>query len=83
MDNRVVIACLCRSNRTPRPIIAVAALLFAAVYALLAGFSVPTQRSFYMLVAVTWALSRREPWPLPKILLFAALAVLVPDLLLC
>lgn len=70
---------VCAVQTAHRPIIAVAALLFAAVYALLAGFSVPTQRSFYMLVAVTWALSRREPWPLPKILLFAALAVLIPD----
>lgn len=68
-----------RGRLPPRVAAATAGLLAATAYALLAGFSVPTQRSLYMLAAVAWALLRREWWSGRKVWLFALLAVLIPD----
>ena len=68
-----------RGRLPPRVAAVTAGLLAATAYALLAGFSVPTQRSLYMLAAVAWALLRREWWSGRKVWLFALLAVLVPD----
>ncbi|POZ59956.1 DNA internalization-related competence protein ComEC/Rec2 [Chromobacterium alticapitis] len=51
-------------TRSPRVATAVAAWLAAAVYALLAGFSVPTQRTLFMLLVASGCLiSRRQLSP--------------------
>lgn len=65
---------------------AVAGALAALAYALIAGFSVPTQRTFFMLAAIAVALwfgrgisgSRILAWALLAVLLFDPWAVLAP-----
>jgi competence protein ComEC len=58
---------------------AVAGMLCAGSYALLAGFSVPTQRTLYMLVALAVALWSGRPVSMSLALCWALLAVIVPD----
>jgi competence protein ComEC len=58
---------------------AVAALLTAISYALLAGFAVPAQRTVYMVAAVTAALWLKRGFSPGQILSIALLAVLIPD----
>lgn len=58
---------------------AVAALLTAISYALLAGYAVPAQRTVYMVAAVTAALWLKRDFSPGQILAMALLAVLVPD----
>lgn len=58
---------------------AVAALLTAISYALLAGYAVPAQRTVYMVAAVTAALWLKRSFSPGQILAIALLAVLVPD----
>lgn len=58
---------------------ALAALLTAIGYALLAGYAVPAQRTVYMVAAVTAALWLNRNFSPGQILAIALLAVLVPD----
>lgn len=58
---------------------ALAALLTALAYALLAGYGVPAQRTVYMVGAVTIALWLRRNFSLTQILSIALLGVLLPD----
>lgn len=58
---------------------ALAALLTAISYALLAGFAVPAQRTVYMVAAVTAALWLNRNFSPGQILAIALLGVLVPD----
>ena len=58
---------------------ALAALLTAIGYALLAGYAVPAQRTVYMVAAVTVALWLNRNFSPGQILAIALLAVLVPD----
>ena len=57
----------------------VAGWLTAAAYALLAGFEVPAQRTFYMLTVVAAALLSGRNFGVLRTVLFALLAVLVLD----
>lgn len=54
-------------------------LLFAAGYALLAGWGVPAQRTVGMIVVVVLLRSAGWRWPLHAVLLAAALAVVLAD----
>ena len=54
-------------------------LLFAAAYALLAGWGVPAQRTVGMIAVVVLLRSAGWRWPLPAVLLAAALAVVLAD----
>jgi len=56
-----------------------AGVLVAFVYALLAGFSVPTQRTFYMLMVFAIALWSSRQWTLFQVLCMALLVVVVID----
>jgi competence protein ComEC len=58
---------------------AIAALLTALVYALLAGFGVPAQRTVYMVAAVAAALWLNRNFSLGQILSIALTGVLLPD----
>ncbi|MCY7387693.1 MAG: DNA internalization-related competence protein ComEC/Rec2 [Burkholderiales bacterium] len=58
---------------------AVAGALAALAYALIAGFSVPTQRTFFMLAAIAIALWFGRGWSASRILAWALLAVLLLD----
>lgn len=58
---------------------ALASLLVAIGYALLAGFAVPAQRTVYMVGAVTAALWLNRNFSLGQLLSIALLGVLVPD----
>jgi competence protein ComEC len=58
---------------------AVAALLVATGYSLLAGFGVPAQRTMYMVGTVACALWLNRNFSLGQILSFALLGVLLPD----
>lgn len=58
---------------------ALAALLVAVGYALLAGFAVPAQRTVYMLAAVTVALWLNRNFSPGQLLAIALLGVLIPD----
>ena len=53
--------------------------LLALVYALLAGFSVPTQRTVYMLMTIALALMLKREIALSRILLLALLVVVILD----
>jgi competence protein ComEC len=53
--------------------------LAATAYALLAGWGVPAQRTVWMIGAVVLLRSAGLRWPLPLVLLVAALAVAVAD----
>lgn len=66
--------------RVPAPKVAIAAGWCAAgAYALLSGFAVPTQRTFYMLTVVAWALWSARHLGLSRGLLLALLLVLLID----
>ncbi len=66
--------------RMPAQKVAIAAGWCAAgVYALLSGFSVPTQRTFYMLTVVAWALWTGRHLGLSRGLLLALWLVLLID----
>ena len=54
-------------------------LMFAAGYALLAGWGVPAQRTVGMIAVVVLLRSAGWRWPLPAVLLAAALAVVLAD----
>ena len=54
-------------------------LLLAAAYAVLAGWGVPAQRTIGMLATVVLLQSLGLRWPLPHVLLMAALAVALGD----
>lgn len=56
-----------------------AGLLMALAYSLLAGFSVPTQRTLFMLAAIVLALWRGRSVAASQILAFALLVVVVID----
>jgi len=58
---------------------AVAALLTAIGYALLAGYAVPAQRTVYMVAALTAALWLNRNFSPGQILAIALLGVLIPD----
>lgn len=73
------IARRCRTHIPPRVWAALAGLLAASAYAFLAGFSVPTQRTLYMLLVGVLCLLRRDRWPLRVIWLLAGIAVLLFD----
>jgi competence protein ComEC len=62
-----------------RKVAAAAGLAAALGYALIAGFSVPTQRTFYMLLAVGIALWGDRNTSPSRVLAFAALVVAVLD----
>ena len=62
-----------------RKIAAVAALLVATCYSLLAGYGVPAQRTVYMVATVAGALWLNRNFSLSQILSFALLGVLFPD----
>ncbi len=65
----------------PAPqVAAVAALLAAALYAMLAGFTIPTQRALVMLsVAMLHIVFKRTPLPASKIIALALILVLLLD----
>lgn len=54
-------------------------LIFAFAYALLAGFSIPTQRTLYMLIVFAFALWLNRPIALSKVLAYALLVVVLLD----
>lgn len=54
-------------------------MLVALAYAALAGFSVPTQRTLYMLMTVALLLCMRRQWPFSRILACALWVVTVID----
>jgi len=58
---------------------AVAGMIAALLYAALAGFSIPTQRTLYMLMTVTVMLWLDRPINMPKMLAIALLVVVVMD----
>ncbi len=58
---------------------AIAAVAVALGYCLLAGWSVPTRRTFFMLAVVAWALQARLSFRPVTVLLLAAMAVVVLD----
>lgn len=58
---------------------AIAALLVAYGYSLLAGFGVPAQRTVYMVAAAACALWMNRNFSLGQILSIALLGVLIPD----
>ncbi len=65
----------------PAPqVAAVAALLAAAVYAMLAGFTIPTQRALVMLsVAMLHIVFKRTPLPASKVIALSLILVLLLD----
>ncbi|HET9679350.1 MAG TPA: DNA internalization-related competence protein ComEC/Rec2 [Gammaproteobacteria bacterium] len=66
--------------RVPAPIAAaLTGLLAATIYALLAGFSVPTQRTLIMLAVGFGALLLRRPMRISLVLGTAALAIIIVD----
>ena len=58
---------------------AVGAILAALVYALLAGFSIPTQRAFLMVCIVMLSLIRRSTIPASNIIALSLLLILIVD----
>lgn len=56
-----------------------AGVLFAVVYALVAGFSIPTQRTLYMLLVFAIAVWSGKKWPISQVLALALLVVVVFD----
>ncbi len=74
-------------RRSPRAMLAVPApvaarwggLALAAAYAVLAGWGVPAQRTVWMIAVVVLLRSLGLRWPLPAVLLAAALAVTLLD----
>ncbi|HWH84607.1 MAG TPA: ComEC family competence protein, partial [Burkholderiaceae bacterium] len=82
---RAVIARLWRRSARavhacPAPVAAAwGGLACAAAYALFSGWGVPSQRTVWMLVAVTLARAGGVRWPWPLVLLVAALVVTAVD----
>ncbi|WP_312320703.1 DNA internalization-related competence protein ComEC/Rec2 [Stenotrophomonas sp.] len=67
-------------RRCPRPVaVAIATVLWAALYAAAAGFALPTVRTVLMTAAVTAAHCARRPVPVGQSLALAAWAVLLFD----
>lgn len=67
-------------TRIPRQIILVwAGVLVALAYSLLAGFTIPTQRTFYQLLVMAYLLSRRSYLPLINKLGLTLVVVLLMD----
>jgi ComEC/Rec2-related protein len=67
-------------TRIPRQIILVwAGVLAALAYSLLAGFTIPTQRTFYQLLVMAYLLSRRSYLPLINKLGLTLVVVLLMD----
>ncbi len=67
-------------RRVPAPVAGRwAGLLFAAAYALLAGWGVPAQRTVAMIAVVVLLRQGGRRWPLPAVLGAAGLAVVVAD----
>lgn len=58
---------------------AMAGMITALLYAALAGFSIPTQRTLYMLMTVTVMLWLDRPISMPRMLAIALLVVVVLD----
>ncbi|MBI4005668.1 MAG: DNA internalization-related competence protein ComEC/Rec2, partial [Gammaproteobacteria bacterium] len=58
---------------------AIAAMAAATIYAILAGFSIPTQRSLIMLAVVMWALFNYRQYAFSHIISTALLLVLIAD----
>ncbi|MDZ7750242.1 MAG: DNA internalization-related competence protein ComEC/Rec2 [Gammaproteobacteria bacterium] len=69
---------LCRRQPAPRAA-ALAAVAAALAYALLAGFALPTQRAFIMVLALAGGALLGRRWPASSRLAVAALAVLLLD----
>jgi competence protein ComEC len=66
--------------RLPTPTVALwAGLLAATAYALLAGWGVPAQRTVWMIGTVVVLRSLGARWPLPAVLLAAAMVVVLGD----
>lgn len=65
--------------RPSRQVATLAGAAVAIAYAALAGFSVPTQRTLYMLLSVAVMLNLKRQWPLSWILSVAAWAVVLLD----
>lgn len=67
-------------RKTPRQIIvAWSAVFFATLYAFLAGFSIPTQRSLYMIIIAAYLLTNRRYIPLLYQLIISLAIVLILD----
>ncbi len=75
---RFVPVFLCKYSSAPQ-IAALVSLIFAGFYALLAGFSVPTQRAFIMLLVIMSAVFIKRPALSINSLSLALLAVLIID----
>lgn len=56
-----------------------AGVLVACFYALIAGFSVPTQRTLYMLLVFALAVWSGKKWPIAQVLALALLVVVLWD----
>lgn len=56
-----------------------AGVLLACMYALIAGFSVPTQRTLYMLLVFALAVWSGKKWPISQVLALALLVVILFD----
>jgi competence protein ComEC len=54
-------------------------VVFAFLYALLAGFTIPTQRAFIMVAAIAFALLYRRHFSMPQVFSVALLAILLID----
>lgn len=66
--------------QTPKQIIiAWCGVFFATIYALLAGFSIPTQRALYMIIVAAYLLANRRYIPLLYQLLISLAIVLIID----
>lgn len=57
----------------------IAGFVGALIYSLLAGFSVPTQRTLYMLAVLAWALCASRPLVLSQVLALALALVVLLD----
>lgn len=67
-------------RQTPKQItIAWCGVFFATIYALLAGFSIPTQRALYMIIVAAYLLTNRRYIPLIYQLLISLAIVLIID----
>ncbi|RDH83981.1 MAG: DNA internalization-related competence protein ComEC/Rec2 [endosymbiont of Galathealinum brachiosum] len=75
---RFVPAIICKYSSAPQ-VAALISLIFAGYYALLAGFSVPTQRAFIMLLVIMLALVIKRPAFSLNTLSLALISVLLID----
>ncbi len=56
-----------------------AGVMVAAIYALVAGFSIPTQRTLYMLLVFAFAVWTGKKWPISQVLALALFVVVLWD----